>query len=192
MANITIEVSDRSVLDAFNRLLAAAADPAPALNAVGRVLKTRVQQGFVSGTDPYGHAWLPLKRRKGSPLRDTGRLMNSIDYRVEASSVFVGTNVVYAAVHQFGADIEQASYAIKQRLRTNKKGELLRQEGHRNLARYAKSSHKLVREVVAIVPAHTTHIPPRPFMPAEGLPEDWRADVVQAFNDYLERATDGG
>lgn len=35
-------------------------------------------------------------------LQDTGRLKNSMVYKVEGDSVKIGTNVEYAAVHQFG------------------------------------------------------------------------------------------
>lgn len=61
---------------------------------------------FSQGTDPWGVKWLPLRMRAGQPLRDTGRLQRSIATAVEADSFTVGTNLIYAAVHQYGATIK--------------------------------------------------------------------------------------
>ena len=41
-------------------------------------------------------------RRGGKTLQRTGRLKKSINYEAEGDNVQVGTNVVYAAIHQFG------------------------------------------------------------------------------------------
>ncbi|MBN8474410.1 phage virion morphogenesis protein [Sulfuritalea sp.] len=74
------------------------------LDDVGNALAENVRACFVASASPYGVAWLPLKRRIGQPLRDTGRLMNSITHRVTGDSVEVGTNVGYAGFHQYGAN----------------------------------------------------------------------------------------
>lgn len=77
-----------------------------ALNALGRVLVTRIQLTFRRSTAPNGARWAPLKLRQGQPLRDTGRLLASITSKVQDREVVVGTNVQYARVHQFGAVIK--------------------------------------------------------------------------------------
>lgn len=96
------------------QLQAKMADLAPALRSVGAMLKDEARLCFVEQSSPYGMKWRPLspvtvaKRRKGEGsgeiqiLRDTGRLMNSIAVNSSASSVEVGSNLVYAAIHQFG------------------------------------------------------------------------------------------
>ncbi len=77
----------------------------PALRVIGNSLADDIRGGFVAGETPWGDAWAPLKHRKGRPLRDTGRLMNSITHRVvdQGQAVEIGTNVVYANLQQFGA-----------------------------------------------------------------------------------------
>ena len=76
--------------------------PAPALRAVADLAEQTIQRNFTAGGRPT--RWAPLKLRDGQPLRDTGRLMNSISAQpVGDRTVLVGTNVVYAAVHNFGA-----------------------------------------------------------------------------------------
>ncbi len=77
----------------------------PVLNALGQRIKSRVQLGFRNSKDPWGNEWSPLLHRDGKPLVDTGRLRSSITYfHPDQSSVIVGTNLDYAAIHQFGSD----------------------------------------------------------------------------------------
>lgn len=153
-----IEVDDREVVEALNRLLEIGESPAPALDAVGRVLKARIQQGFQTGTDPEGRPWAPLKSRQGQPLRDKGQLMGSIDYQVEGNSVVVGTNKSYAPVHQFGAVIEA------------KRAKVLR---------FFVAGRPVFAKRVTI--------PKRPFMPEERLPEAWGADSLEAIAEVVRR-----
>lgn len=49
-----------------------------------------------------GPGWLPNGRPGSDTLKDTGRLRDSIDYRVDYDRVLIGTNVVYANVHNQG------------------------------------------------------------------------------------------
>ena len=58
-----------------------------------------VAQNFTQGGRPE---WLALKYRSGIPLNDTGALRQSIDELSDNDTALVGTNMVYAAIHQFG------------------------------------------------------------------------------------------
>lgn len=64
---------------------------------------------FRTATDPYGRAWPPSLRAQlegGQTLSDTGRLRRSFSVQSVSERGFViGTNVRYAAAHQFGAVI---------------------------------------------------------------------------------------
>ena len=71
------------------------------LSKAGSIVQASVKRNFARGGRPV--PWKPLKHRKGRPLRDTGRLMNSITKKISGDAVYVGTNVIYAATHQFGA-----------------------------------------------------------------------------------------
>lgn len=159
MPAIKIEVQDRAVIAALNRLIQAGGELAPVLAAIGRQVKTNVQLGFVQGVDPYGRSWAPLKVRQGQPLRDTGRLMGSIDYRVEQAAVEIGTNVRYAPVHQFGATIR------------------------------AKTPRGLIFPVPGgYVRKRRVTIPARAFLPTRGLPQSWREDILAILTDHLRQA----
>lgn len=124
--NTTIEVDDAAVRLAFNRMLAAGQNPRAYLGAIGDALKNSTKLRFVAGKAPDGTRWAPLsavtiaRRRKGKgggsaqPLRDTGRLMNSITfYQRDRDSVIVGTDVIYAAMQHFGA--KQGSFGRTKR-----------------------------------------------------------------------------
>ena len=78
----------------------------PLMERIGRVMKTDIQMNFRQSKGPDGTPWAPLKIRQGQPLKDTGRLFNSITYAVSDDEVEIGTNVLYAPVHQSGAVIK--------------------------------------------------------------------------------------
>jgi phage virion morphogenesis protein len=101
----------RVAIDGLRRL---SAEPAPLLAAIGVELVHSVQQRFNDETDPEGNAWAPLQpayaatktgpgilREKGA----SGGLQGSITAQPEGAGIAVGSNKIYAAVHQFGAKI---------------------------------------------------------------------------------------
>lgn len=64
---------------------------------------TQLRLGFRGSKDPYGNPWKPLKRRKGKPLDDTGRLRGSFTATPTSTGFRIGSNVTYAAPHQTGS-----------------------------------------------------------------------------------------
>jgi len=104
---ITIEVKSDPVDAALAQLGRAVSDLTPAFDTIGDGLLRYVRDGFESGADPFGHPWKPLKnpspkRRAGKPLVDTGALMRSFVRQSGTRDLVIGTNSVYAAIHQFG------------------------------------------------------------------------------------------
>lgn len=87
-------------------------DMRPVLRVVAQDLKTEVDDAFDESRSPDGKRWKPLaeatvkRRRQGSrtPLVDTGTLRNSIAAQAERERLRLGTNVPYAASHQFGRE----------------------------------------------------------------------------------------
>jgi len=107
----SITVQDSALRAELARLQAHLTNLTPVMRSIGQTLRTNIDLGFRGEQDPWGVPWRPLsdvtlRRRRGTSaqiLRDTGRLANSMTYRADRNSVSVGTNVVYAATHQFGA-----------------------------------------------------------------------------------------
>lgn len=130
---IKIEIHDQAVLAAFNRLQAAAIDVRPAFRAIGERLAETTRRRFATSTGPDGQRWAPnsdavlrallhrgkgnFKKRGGSLTAKAGRVLagkkpligeskalsTTIAWRADATSVVVGSPMVYAAVQQFGA-----------------------------------------------------------------------------------------
>jgi len=103
-----------------------------------------------------GKVRLPVMRqiynigKNGMPLLDTGRLRNSITYNADKNSVSVGTNVVYAAIHQFGG------------------------ETYLNMRAMAKDGDQWHKGE-----AHTHRIPARPFLGLSASDRDEVIDILR-------------
>lgn len=163
-ASVSIEVSDRKVIDYVAQLRAKVDNLKPAMEDVGENVEQKVRLLFVDSEDPYGRPWKPLKFRRGQPLRDTSQLMNSITHRATKDEVEVGTGLRYAHVHQFGADIRPVR---AKRLVFTPRG----------------FSHPIFAKRVSV--------PARPFLPQGALPEKWRMGVLLVLQRYLGAAKQG-
>lgn len=105
---IVFEITSDTLGPAIARALRAAQDFTPAMAEIVSVLETGVRRRFETGEDPQGKPWVPSQRaieKGGRTLVDTGALLRSITSASDAFSAVVGTNVVYAAIHQFGGTI---------------------------------------------------------------------------------------
>lgn len=110
MTGVSITVDDAALRGALRDLQARLSDLSHPMASIGQTLVTETDLAFRGQRDPWGNAWTKLRdstlrRRRGKSahiLRDTGRLANSINYHATRDSVTVGTDVIYAATHQFG------------------------------------------------------------------------------------------
>ncbi len=108
---LRVQVKDQAVLAALERLrlgLPLSGDMSPAMRDMARVLKTGALLRFKAEKGPDGEGWQKSQRTKnggGQTLSLTRRLRNSITTEHDRTSATVGTNVVYAAIHQFGGII---------------------------------------------------------------------------------------
>lgn len=127
----------------------------PALKVCRQLLIASTKENFAGGHDPEGTPWLPLKRprrnSKGAdkPLRNTGLLMGSVTggtgfvEELTRNRLTVGTNLDYAAIHQFGGSIQRPE-------RRRIKPWVFTVDGHTVFTRRIK--------------AHTVDVPARPFL----------------------------
>lgn len=162
---LKFEVNDAQARAKLKALINASADMRPVYATVGRVIVNRIRLCFKLGVDPWASPWAKLKIRRGQPLRDTGRLNRSIVANPDSTGVTIGTNVQFAAVHQYGATIEPKR--AKRLVFPGPGGKLI----------FAKK----------------VTIPARPFMPlkkgytAVTLPPAWSADVTRAMRAYFKQ-----
>jgi len=165
-------VEDAQIRAAFEglRLRTRIGGQVRALTAIGRYGKSSTQLRFRTQTAPDGTRWPPSRRVQedgGQTLRDTSRLRNSIQWRVDPTGVSWGTNVVYAGVHQDG-------YQGSQRV-----------GAHQRVIRIAFGRRLNSPVTVRVRPfSRNMRIVARPFL---GISNDDRRAILAILSDDLER-----
>lgn len=105
MGPIRIDIDDAQVQRAIAAIRARLVSAAPLMHDIAGILRDSVEENFKQQGRP---AWLGFKppvnprRAGGRLLQDKGRLAASVVRASDATTAQVGTNVVYAAIHQFG------------------------------------------------------------------------------------------
>jgi len=168
---ISIKVKKNTVTGTLNALVKAGEDLTPLMKILGQTGVSRIKMGFKRGVSPNGSGWAPLKARSGQPLRDTGRLMNSTAYKASKDKVFIGTNVFYAATHQFGATIKPST------------------EVHTTIAGVSSSGAGFLAFKGSKGWVYTKKeitIPARPFLPVDNMPVLWTKAFMRNTTAYIE------
>lgn len=156
-------------------MLARAADLRVPFNAIGPLMVSSSVKNFQAGGRPS--PWAPnarsTARRKAKAGRTkiliwSGALYRSITFTVGAQALTWGTNLPYGRIHQEGGTITHPGAEGKVRLRTNARGELMRNA--RGGAIFASGSHKRAVERAFTHGAYAINIPARPFLVIQ--PED--------------------
>lgn len=200
MPRLIIDVDSFAADKKLQGLVDASRDLRPLLIGLGTMAMREFDKNFRAQGRPT--QWAPLKpktlyrRRKSGKgakiLRDTGRLQQSLSqgrtgnvYRLEPRSLTIGSNLVYARIHQFGG-------TIKQRPRSNLAPRTFARIGNRMLLRgkdgKVRVGSKLdgtpIRKKFAAAAsvrmtyrARTIRIPARPYLviPAEAISRFQRA-----------------
>ena len=149
-------------------------DLSPAMQQVAGIMHSAVEDNFAAQGRP---AWKPSKRvlkKGGRTLQDTGRLASSIRPSHTKTDAIVGTNVIYAAIHQFGGKVTKP--ASRRTLAFKSTGGFM--------SRKAAGRRKTgaTRVAFANYSDRTFTIPARPFLSlTDG---DW-ADVKTKITEYL-------
>jgi len=166
--------------------------PRPIWAAIGNYGENSTRLRFRNQVGPDGQKWKPSARAQaggGQTLVLTARLLRSISHQVRNDGTEWGTNVVYAAIHQFGGEIKRAAFSSWARLRTDASGTLLRQKDHSHLAVFAKATHKRVKVVRYTVDAHTIKMPARPYL---GVNEADGREMLALATEAVDAAARGG
>jgi phage virion morphogenesis protein len=120
MVQLRFRIEDAAAQSGLAALARASGDMTDLMDDIGRRLVSETDRRFETETAPDGTSWKPSRRAietGGQTLTDKGRLRDSISHQVGPRSVAIGTNLIYAAVHQAGATIRPTSAkALKFRL----------------------------------------------------------------------------
>ena len=120
-ASASVDKFGRDMIDFFRNI-----DFSPIFPQIRTVIQTSISRNFSEGgrygndniMDGGSNKWTKSKRaikQSGQTLRDTGQLAASIrvDVTQTGHTIFieVGSNKPYAAIHQFGGDIQRAAHS---------------------------------------------------------------------------------
>jgi phage virion morphogenesis protein len=133
-------------------------------DAIGMALVTSTQKRFEDEAGPDGNPWPDSLRKTllgGRTLTETARLVQSITHEASDARVAVGTNVIYAAIHQVGGTIKAKT----------EKGLRFRSPGNGGWVR-----------------RNEVTMPARPFL---GLDEEDRQEITAICAEWLGAVEDG-
>lgn len=170
-----IQLNDVQVMAALRRLAAFGRGALPTMREIGVYMKSSMQLRFRSQAGPDGQRWWPSQRAKregGQTLRLTGRLMRSITWRAGPTFAEAGTNVPYAAAHNFGIR------------------KLVTIRAHRRMRKIQDSENRRVAVRASRVKTHVRlmFLPKRPFA---GFSTADRAEILDILREGAERAVSG-
>ena len=164
VALLGVETARRIIAE----MIARGRNPRPLQVEIAGIMHDEVELNFqAGGRDPQWKESERAKKYGGQTLIDTTQLRNSIQEFVSGNASGVFTNKVYAAIHNFGGPITRQPRTGTVRLRTDARGNLLRQgsEGLKaNLAVFARSSHKRAVDRPFSSAGYTIQMPQREFM----------------------------
>ncbi|OUR89889.1 phage virion morphogenesis protein [Gammaproteobacteria bacterium 42_54_T18] len=111
---VSVDVrGQKQISQALDRLLRQGSDLEPAFRDIGEYLLESTQQRFVDQQAPDGEPWEPLspntlkkKKRPDRVLTETGTLVDTLNYQLGANQLMLGSNLEYAATHQFGREAD--------------------------------------------------------------------------------------
>ena len=116
-ASFDVEFNKLAAQDALNRYAKEMGDISPLLADIGEYLLRSDRQRFKSQISPDGTPWKPLSPRylktkqknKNRILAFNGYLENNRRYQIANNELRFGSNEPYAAIHQFGGEINVAA-----------------------------------------------------------------------------------
>lgn len=168
--DIQIQVKGNELKAVLQRLQKAAQDQTPAMAAIAEELRTQTEENFAQQGRPK---WPVLKspgerRQGGMVLQDSGQLAASITTEHSRQHAMIGTNKVYAAIHQFGGKTKAHEIKAKNKKALAFGGKIVRSVQHPG----------------SVIPA-------RPFLPidADGNLQSEAAEaVLEIITEHLARA----
>ena len=180
---ITIRITGDGGRKALARIAQRLSHPAPVMRVIAGLLEDRTAENFATQSGPLGR-WPAIKPPKNKArtnpqiLRDTGRLSASITSRAGNNTAEIGTNVVYAAIHQFGGDINMPARSQQSYFKQAKNGTIGRLFVRKAASNFAQWHTR---------GAHTITIPARPFLPfIDGhLQDGLEPDILSELSRFL-------
>jgi len=175
-ATIHVTIDDSQVKKLLDDLKNRTQHLKPVMNIIGTFVRKSIQKNFEEGGRPI--PWKPSKRvllKGGKTLILNRQLFNSFTINPTDTFVEVGTNKKYAAVHQFGEDIDVPAHNRKLFFKNFKSG---KRKGRTYFSKEGKASYGKSVEIEG----YKVHIDARPFMMVQD--DDW-PNIAEKLNNYI-------
>ncbi|HBQ8403835.1 TPA: phage virion morphogenesis protein [Klebsiella pneumoniae] len=163
----------------LGELIRSVENRAPLMRVLAGLMEDSVQENFEQQGRPKWQHWKSnaywAQRRGGKILQRSGRLAASITAYSDNDMATVGTNVVYAGIHQSGGKINIPARSQQAYYRQNKDGTLNNQFARKSKANYSEWH---------TIPAYEINMPARPFL---RLTESDISDMEDKVADYFSQ-----
>lgn len=185
MTGVTVEYSSAQVLQALRSAVDILQNPQAMFRDMGEYMLIALDARFESQSAPDGTPWQPLspsyqkrkRKNQNKILVLDGYLKNTLRYQVSDNELAVGSNRVYAAIHQFGGEIQIAARSQQAYFNHNSKsGEVG--------PRFVNKRRANFSQWVSLGP-YTIKIPARPWLGTSPQDDD---ELLAIANKHLERA----
>ena len=178
---IKIDIQDKPVKALLTTLRQRTGNLTPAMRIIGEIVRTSVVKNFEAEGRPT--PWKKSRRaikEGGRTLTRRGRLMNSITAKAGPASVDIGTNVIYARIHNLGGEIKHPARERVLHFSQKTRGKMtFGRPGSGDL--FAKRSKARYAMKVA-GREYTIVMPKREFLLVQ--PEDW-TEIRAALQEHL-------
>ncbi|HFR1360801.1 TPA: phage virion morphogenesis protein [Shigella sonnei] len=178
---LTVDIDTRGVQRHLNHLLQGIKHRQPLMQALAGDMWNAVEENFKQQGRPTWAGWSPAyaaRRGPGQILQRKGRLAASIVPVADNQMARVGTNVKYAAIHQFGGTINMPARSQRAYYRQRKDGTIGNRFVHKSRSNYSEW-HTL--------PAYNIEIPARPFLQ---LTDEDISTLEETAQHYLQGVID--
>jgi len=110
MVGVSVKVNIEDAQRTLSEAQEALENPISMWDEIGVAMTQSTTDRFATGTTPDGNQWpqsirVKMAQGNGQTLVDKGQLVRSITHEANDGGVEIGTNVIYAAIHQFGGTI---------------------------------------------------------------------------------------
>ncbi len=182
-ATFDVEFNSLAAQDALNQLLGAVGDVKPTLRDIGEYLIIAHNQRFKDQTAPDGTPWAPLSPRYQKQKRKNqnkilfldGYLAKTMRYQVGETELQFGSNLPYAAIHQFGGERDVSARMRTLYFKRNNEGGVGNKFVRKNKSDFAQDVQ---------VGAYKIKMPARPFL---GTSEADNVEILNILINRLER-----
>jgi phage virion morphogenesis protein len=179
MTQIEIQITVADLDSALDEIEARLGDLTPFMREVKGIMLDAVEQNFEEQGRPEWAGLTPstIRQREregkwpGKILQRSGRLASSIVGESGKDFATVGTNLEYAAIHQFGGEVQQFAQTRFVNFKVDSRGR----------SRFAPRGEANFAQAVTYGP-RTFTIPARPFL---ALTADDENEILFALGEYL-------